>query len=132
MNISSDARERLLEIERILTETVTGVRSNGGAEDSVAVHLAQLPAARIRAFTQMLEQRVAEVDDVDALAMRLLINDYTTAVAHLRAVAQVAASLVDGAAAPVKRGHKFLLRDEKRRHNQDAATALPAAGDQPT
>jgi hypothetical protein len=60
--------------------------------------------------------------------MRLLLNDYITAIAHLRAVARVAASLVDGAAVPVERGNRILRLDEKRRQ---AAVEGPAADNQP-
>jgi phytoene/squalene synthetase len=80
----------------------------------------------------MLQQRPTDGnDDIDVLAMRLLLNDYVAAVAHLRAVARVAASLVDGVTAPVKQGHRLLRLDDKRRQKQ-AGSVAPPASDQHT
>jgi hypothetical protein len=128
----SHAPDRLIEIERILAQT----KFVGGASDSagnpVAVHLADVPATRIREFTRILQQRPLEAnDDIDALAMRLLLNDYIAAVSHLRAVARVAASLIDGAAAPVKEIHRFLHADDKKRQRQSTETGTRPPDDQP-
>jgi hypothetical protein len=121
--------DRLREIERIIAQTSYAVTSNQGAEDSVAVHLADVPTARIRELTRILQQRPLDGnDDIDALAMRLLLNDYIAALAHLRAVARAAASLVDGAAVPVKQSQRFLRRDD-RRHEKHAAEAAPPGED---
>ena len=128
----SSAPDRLREIERIIAQTTYVSASNQGADDPVAVHLSDVPAARIRELTRILQQRPMDVnDDIDALAMRLLLNDYITAIAHLRAVARAAAALVDGAAAPVKQSQRF-LRDEDRREVKPTADAEPPRSvDQP-
>jgi len=108
------------------------MRANENVADPVGVHLAEVPEARIRVLTRMLQQRPTDGnDDIDVLAMRLLLNDYVAAVAHLRAVARVAASLVDGVTAPVRQGHRLLRLDDKRRKKQ-AGSAAPPAADQHT
>jgi hypothetical protein len=133
LSIPSDAPDRLTEIERLLAQTTYVATANDGAENPVVVHLADVPAARIRELTRILQQRSAEAnDEIDVLAMRLLLNDYLAAIAHLRAVARVAASLVDGAAVPVKQADRFLRADEKKRQKQSAGTDTQAADDQPT
>ncbi|HEY6612905.1 MAG TPA: hypothetical protein VIZ32_00255, partial [Vicinamibacterales bacterium] len=118
---------------RVLAQTRSVMRANDdNVADPVGVHLAEVPEARIRVLTRMLQQQPTDGnDDIDVLAMRLLLNDYIAAVAHLRAVARVAASLVDGVTAPVKQGHRLLRLDDKRRQKQ-AGSAAPPANDQHT
>jgi hypothetical protein len=101
--------QRLKDIERVLAQR-SSVRAGADA-DAVAVHLADVDAGRLRAFTVALEQRLDQhVDEIDALVMRMLLNDYTASVGHLRAVAQTAASRIDDAALPVRESRKFLRR----------------------
>ena len=127
LNAPSRSHERLAEIERLLAQTTAVMRANDHVADPVGVHLAEVPEARIRVLTRMLQPQPTDGnDDIDVLAMRLLLNDYIAAVAHLRAVARVAASLVDGVATPVKQGHRLLRLDDKRRLKQARNDALPA------
>ena len=128
LSAPSRSHERLAEIERLLAQTTSVMRANENVADPVGVHLAEVPEARIRVLTRMLQQRPTDGnDDIDVLAMRLLLNDYVAAVTHLRAVARVAASLVDGVTAPVKQGHRLLRLDDKRRQKQAGSAALPAS-----
>jgi hypothetical protein len=114
LSIPSSAHDRLTEIERILAQTTNVPTANDAGENPVAVHLADVPAARIRELTRILQWRPTEEnDEIDLLAMRLLLNDYTAAIGHLRAVARVAAALVDGAAVPVKQTQRFLRLDDR-------------------
>ena len=120
MSLFSQPHDRLTEIERILAQTTYVVAPSDGAQDPVAVHLADVPAARIQELTRMLQQRPVELnDDIDALAMRLLLNEYITAIGHLRAVARVAASLVDAGAVPVKQSQRFLRLEDRRREKRE-------------
>jgi hypothetical protein len=60
--------------------------------DAVEWRMRNVPIDRIAHVTMELQQRGdAAVDAVDALAMRLLLNDYTVATTHLRSVARIAA-----------------------------------------
>jgi len=132
VSIPARAPDRLIEIERILAQTTYVAAANDGAGNPVAVHLADVPAARMSELTRILQQRPPEGnDEIDALAVRLLLNDYVAAVSHLRAVARVAASLVDGAAAPVKQADRFLRVDDKRRQKHFTGTVPRPADDQP-
>jgi hypothetical protein len=79
-----------------------------------------MPLDRLHGLTAALQQRAGEaIDDVDAVALRLLLNDYVDAVAHLRAVAHNAASRIDAAAATVRASQetvrKQLRKQEKSR-----------------
>jgi hypothetical protein len=50
---------------------------------------------------------------VDAVLIRVLLNEYANAVGHLRAVARMAAASVDGAAAPMRQARLTLHRYNK-------------------
>jgi len=116
VSIPSNPLERLREIERVLAQTRSSTGSSDAGVDPVALHLGEVPSTRIREFTSMLQQRAVDgTDEIDALAVRLLLNDYTAAIAHLRAVAREAAALIDGAAAPVKDSQRFLRVDDRRK-----------------
>jgi hypothetical protein len=134
VSIPSDPFERLIDIERLLAQTKSSMVSNRTGADPVALHLAEVPSARIRELTSMLQQRAVEgIDEIDALAMRLLLNDYSAAVAHLRAVAREAAALIDGAAAPVKDSQRFLRIDHRRklkRESRGSDDESPGEGEQ--
>jgi len=115
VSATRDASERLLEIERILAQSKTAFAPAGDADaDPVQLHLASVPTERIRQFTAELRARPGiDHDDITVVTMRLLLNDYATAVAHLRAVARLAVSRVEGAAVTIRDSRKQLRREEK-------------------
>ena len=79
---------------------------NAGPADA---HLAGVPLERIRRITSELQQRTgADIDDIDEVTMSLLLNDYRTAVAHLRAVARLAEQGVTAAAASIQEARLFI------------------------
>jgi len=101
--------------------------AHGGASadtDPGQVHLSSVPLERIRALTLELQDRVATtLDDVDAITMRLLLNDYKTAVAHLRAVGNGVDARLQTAAYEIHDIRKTIRRDEEmamKRAAQDA------------
>ena len=55
----------------------------------------------------------ARENDVDAVAVRLLLNDYAAAVGHLRAFVAKAGERVDAAAVPLRPIRKFVWRGTK-------------------
>ena len=128
------ASDRIRELERILSQVNgVGVTTERRA-DPVALHLADVPTERIGRYTQALRHDGDEVenDAVDVLTMRLLLNDYRVAVGHLRAVAEIAASLVDKAAPAVRDTERFFKREQlrakkarARRTSSDAAGSIP-------
>jgi len=114
-----DASERLREIEKILSHRRAVTRADSNA-DAVAVHLADVPSVRIKELTAALRRRCGEtVDEIDAVAMRLLLADYSVAVMHLRAVARDSASRIDGVAGPLKTIQRAARLHDRRDENID-------------
>jgi hypothetical protein len=71
--------------------------------DLVDWRMRSVPLDRIAHLTIELQQRgTAAVDAVDALAMRLLLNDYTVATTHLRAVTRIAGQRMASASSHLK------------------------------
>ena len=104
-----DTAERLTHLARILNDADT--RHNAAAADPVDLHLKSVRLDRIRQLTRAVEDRIGlEPDGLDGITMRLLLDEYTAAVAHLRAVAREAAKRVAGAPAPIKDVGRYLTR----------------------
>lgn len=121
--------QRLRRLEQILADVKTSRPLVGaGAEDAATLHLESVPLERIRQLSELLQAPDAD-DDVDRVTMRLLLNDYATAVAHLRAVSGDAAQRLDSATEPVNEVRRFLWREEKRKDILREA-AEDAAGDE--
>ena len=117
MPIHHDTAIRLSQLEQILAATAG--RTAPAVADAAGVHLSGVPADRIRGLTVLLHDGIErDVDAVDAIVMRLLLEEYVTAVGHLRAVARMAAAHIDGAAAPVREARRAL-----HRHTKAAASA---------
>lgn len=109
--------ERLLQLDRILSHE--GAASFSAEGDPVSLHLGAVPSERIRELTSFLTRATGATDEIDVVAMRLLLNDYTSAVGHLRAVARSAANRIDGAAAPVREAQLFMKRDLRREEREE-------------
>lgn len=115
MHTNPDAPERLRTLERILTSPTTGDSRDRHA-DPTALHVRAVPSERIRRVTAALQLApTGPLDDVDRVSMRVLLNDYTAAVAHLRAAAQAAANIVDTTAQIVGRAERVLEKEARRR-----------------
>lgn len=113
MSASPDATQRLIELERILSRASSPAARDDDA-DPAALHLAGVPTERIRRLTAELRARPeGERDEIGAIAVRLLLNDYTTAVGHLRAVARLAVSRIDQSAVTIKECQKAIRREQK-------------------
>jgi hypothetical protein len=128
------ATERLLELERILAHDRRTPSGGEFSADAVAVHLTEMPAERIRRFTHALGTTPgSDVDNdaIDMLTIRLLMNDFANAVGHLRAVATIAASLVDEAATPVRETQRFLKREAWREEKRRARSRQPGGPETP-
>jgi predicted nucleotidyltransferase len=110
---SSDTATRLVRLEQILAQT-TSATENRSDVHAADVHLSSVPAERIRRLTaELADDAAREHDPVDAVVMRLLLNEYATAVGHLRAVARMAATRIDGAAVPMREARRALHRHTK-------------------
>ena len=84
-----------------------------GDADPVTLHIADVPVERIRRFTAELQGGNGDRDEIAAVTTRLLLNDYTTAVAHLRAVARISVARIESALEPIRQCQKFLRHEEK-------------------
>lgn len=80
------------------------------------LHLRSIPFERIQQLTAILKDGAAHADDdIDRLCARLLLTDYVAAVAHLRAVARIAAARIEDTPASLKPARGFANRQEKIR-----------------
>jgi len=121
--------ERLQRIEQILASSTPALTLTPlDPRDAATNHLQVAPLERMRQLTVELQARSDNgQDEVDALAMRLLLNDYATAVAHLRAVARDAGDRIDAAAAPLNEARRAIWRAEKALRQQPPAASDGAA-----
>jgi hypothetical protein len=106
---------RLARLDRILSQSPPHVAAHATTEtDPGQVHLTSVPLDRIQALTMELQDRSTEdTDEVDAITMRLLLNDYKAAVAHLRAVANGADSRLHAVGAELHESRKTVRREEE-------------------
>jgi hypothetical protein len=107
---------RLQRLQQILADSQSASRASEERRDPAELHLANVPLERIREVTRELEKRAGEVPDaMDVLTMRVLLNDYTSAVAQLRAVARLVEPRVDAAASPIQEARRFVRLYDKHR-----------------
>jgi hypothetical protein len=115
MSTADDSPRRLQRLAQILAESNTAGSTSVRDTDPADVHLGSVPLERIRRLTAVLTDGAGtDVDDIDALAMRLLLNDYTTAVAHLRAVARLTEQRMADATVPIEAADLHVRQRTKR------------------
>lgn len=119
---------RLLELERVLAHDRDSAAFAGNASvvDPVARHIGKVRVERIRHCTAALQPSHSadmSTDDVDVLTMRVLLNEFVMAVRHLRAVTDMAATVVDEAMKPVRESHKIINHEKKREERTRLAAA---------
>lgn len=114
MPSSRDTSERLARLEQILSRTDGAQTVIGDTANPAEVHLGSIAEERIRLLTAELHGAGSGEDEpADALLMKLLLNEYTAALGHLRAVARMSAAIVDGAAAPMREMERAVHRSLK-------------------
>lgn len=115
MASSHDASERLARLEQILSETSSASNATPADNtDAAHVHLDGVPTERIRHLTAELQETSSfELDESAAVVMKLLLNEYSSAVGHLRAVARIAAARVDGVTAHILEADRAVHRHIK-------------------
>jgi hypothetical protein len=111
--------ERLLRLSQILTDHSIDVRSAG----SEPPHVRETRAQRIRQLTVELQHDGIESDEVDAVAMRLLLNDYAAVLPAYREMTRQAEVHLSAAAGPVKEVRRDLHRHEKLKLKRKARSA---------
>ena len=119
MNAVRDPFPRLLTLEQILAHTVA---IHVGASDPSRAREEQVQ--RIRRLTAELQHGGgSENDEVDALAFRVLLNDYVLLAARLREAANEAEKHLAAAHTSVKAARRRFDRLEKHRLRQAARTS---------
>jgi len=82
-------------------------------------HMSNVRLDQIADLTIELQRRGDEaIDEVDAVEMRLLLNEYTASTTHLRAVTRIAKAGIATAAAHV-RGVRTIIERELQRQKDD-------------
>jgi hypothetical protein len=126
MSAESDVFQRLRRLVHILEPPHAAPDPAAAAERDAARRLEQLPLDRIRRITAELASRPdGASDEGDALAMRLLLNDYIAAVAQLRAVTRDAADRIDAVAPPVADVRQFVWHEQKLREKRRQSGGPP-------
>jgi hypothetical protein len=129
--LNPDASQRLLRLEHILSQSkpAAAAASDG---DPVKVHLSSVATDRIRQVTAELTCRNGvDNDEIDMVAMRVLLNDYSAAVAHFRAVARAADEQIAAAAGPISDVRRFLWQQRKLQEESQQALAEPPSQPSP-
>ena len=109
MSDSADIDARLRALERIIASASPSLRRADA--DPADMWLASLPIERVAKITDELQERTGrDVDAVDAVAMRLLLKDYTIAVAQLRAIVHATEQRLSLAAPVLREGPRLLAR----------------------
>lgn len=116
-----DTPRRLSQLARILSDA----RPYGDAPAPDALeHLHRVRLQRIQNLTAHLDNPAARgVDDVDAVAMRLLLDQYMDVVVQLRAAARAGAQTLAGVADAVRADRRRIEERSKQRETPPVSAA---------
>ena len=130
MSAAHDSSDRLVRLTQILNGTSAPHVTS--TSDAAEMHLRSVRLERIRELAAELDRRGGQTSEpVEGIAIRLLLDEYTAAVAHLRAVVRIAVNLVDSAPAPLKVVRKYVHQQVKRQEKRRDKRALMRTGDAP-
>ena len=118
-----DTPRRLAQLARILSE---GRPYGEKSATDLAEHLHQIRLTRIKGFTAQLDDGEGrDVDEIDAVAMRLVLDEYSGVVAQLRAAARERAAALGSLAAQLRTDRRLV--DEQLAHREkQLASAAPS------
>jgi hypothetical protein len=130
MSPAADSSQRLQRLAEILAESTAVPSTSKQDPDPVDAHLESVPLERIRRLTSELTPRAATaIDEIDELTMRLLLNEYAAAVAHLREVVRLAEQPIAAATGPIQEAKLHARQQQKwaeaRRKKQERAPTTP-------
>jgi hypothetical protein len=114
-----DPFERLLRLSQILSEQ----SMDGRAAGIEPPHVRDARAQRIRQLTVELQHGGIESDEVDAVTMRLLLNDFAAVLPAFRQMTREAEAHLSTAAGPIKNVRRELHRQEKLKLKRDTRSA---------
>jgi hypothetical protein len=111
--------ERLIRLGQILSrESVNG----RGSADAHPLRPPEFQIERIRLLTGELHLG-SDSDEVDAVTMRVLLNDYAATLTAFREMARQAASHLTAASDPIKEARRYLKRQDKQKRKRDEESA---------
>jgi hypothetical protein len=115
---------RLKRLEDILAQSRSApTRTGSDGDGPVQLLAATVPTERIGKLTSEQHERTSEpIDDVDNLTMRILLDDYTEAVAILRAIARLAEQRIANAGVPIEQTRRFVRRELKPKPGPDGTS----------
>src|SRR5690349_601169 len=99
MERERDEHDPSTRIGRLVSILGDGSLAPASATDPADIHLRSVATERLRQLTTELRDATGTTE-VEALTVRVLLNEYRAAVMHLRIVAQMAATRVENAARP--------------------------------
>ena len=106
-----DPSVRLRQLEGILAQARPASHVDRRETDLVALNLNRVPMERIRQMTGLLEQRLNhEIDAVDAVALRVLVNEFADVVGQLRAVTRLTGEQLAEIAGAIKKAQRLVQR----------------------
>ena len=109
MSTKEPIEQRLLKLGQVIAGSRTGPPASSGDVDVADVMLASVTTDRIRGTTAELE-RGSNIDATTAVAMRLLLSDYSAAVASLRTVTRATEHRLDGVDESIRNGLRLVER----------------------
>jgi hypothetical protein len=119
----SDPREpseRLLRLGQILSQQMSNGR---GSDDVNPSRTSELQTERIRLLTLELQHDGTHNDHVEAVTMRVLLNDYAAALSGFREMARQAESHLTAALGSIRDARRYVKRQEKRKRTQKTRLA---------
>lgn len=116
--------QRLKRLQQMLAQSQSAPPRTAGDDAGPAELLAaSVSTDRIGQLTSEQHERIgAPVDDIDSVTMRLLLDDYTKAVAILRAIARLAEQRIDSAGVPIEQTRRFVRRELKPKPGPDGTS----------
>jgi hypothetical protein len=115
MSAAPDGSWRLQRLAQILADSKALASTSARDTDPADVHIGSVALERIKRLTSQLTlQAPTDIDDIDRLAMRLLLNDYIAAVAHLRATMRLTEQRMSDATLPIQEARLQVRQRDKR------------------
>jgi hypothetical protein len=129
MNPAEEPSQRLERLAQIIAESSLPVATSE-VTNPVDAHIESVPLERIRRLTSELTPGTASaIDEIDGLTMRLLLNEYSVAVAHLREATRLSVHRIAAAAVPIqetrRRVREQLKGAEAMRGKQERSPTTP-------
>lgn len=117
MSHDSDLRERLERLEALLLRYRPGFQTGTDDVTKEAASPINTTFERLRHLAMELQRNSADsrLDTLDIVTIRVMLEDYASALSHLRASVHTAEQQLSSVAATVADGHRIVREERKRR-----------------